>query len=98
MVIFNMRAKRPGYNLISNNCQNFAVAMLEAIQVGAHRDFATSFAIYKRAIGPGRLADLFLDDVAVPETEQEPTDNIVQNAQHVMEEQTTTLDNHHCIH
>jgi hypothetical protein len=26
MVIHNMRTIRPAYNIISNNCQNFAVA------------------------------------------------------------------------
>ena len=95
MVIFNMRQKRPAYNLISNNCQNFATMMLDAIKIGTQREFATSFAIYKRAIGPGRVADLFLDDVAAEETEEKPNEDMVQHAHKVMDEQTTTLDNHH---
>ena len=46
MVIHNMRQKRPAYNLISNNCQTYATQLLEAIQIGAHQAFATTFAIY----------------------------------------------------
>lgn len=42
MTIHNMQQKRKAYNLISNNCQNFAVNLLDAIQVGAHAKFATS--------------------------------------------------------
>lgn len=70
MVIFNMREKQPGYNVISNNCQNFATLMLDAIQVGLHREFATSFAVYQRAIGSGSITDLFVDKVPEEETEQ----------------------------
>ena len=96
MVIYNMREKKPAYNLISNNCQSFAILMLDAIQVGAHREFATSFAVYQRATGAGRILDLFAEDV--PEETQQEADNkpgVVQHAQHVMEENTTKLDNHH---
>ncbi|KAJ7120796.1 hypothetical protein C8R44DRAFT_169007 [Mycena epipterygia] len=50
MAIFSMRQKQPGYNLISNNCQIFALQLLDAIQVGKHREFATSFVVYKEAI------------------------------------------------
>jgi hypothetical protein len=99
MVIHNMRQKRAAYNIISNNCQNFAVLMLDAIQVGAHREFATSFAVYQRATGAGQIKDLFVDnhpeeqeDQSRPELHRQDT---VQNAQHVMEENTTKLDNHH---
>jgi len=98
MVIHNMRQKRPGYNLISNNCQNFAVSMLDAIQIGAHREFATSFAVYQRATGAGYIKDLFVDkhpeeqtDQARPELHRQDT---VQQAQQVMEENTTKLDSH----
>lgn len=91
MVIYNMRQKKPAYNLISNNCQNFAVKMLEAIHVGAHRKFATSFAVYQRAIGDGRVRDLFVPDEKEEETET------VSNAQHVMDENTTQLDNHRSL-
>lgn len=61
MTIHNMRQKRAAYNLISNNCQNFAVNLLDAVQVGAHREFATSFAVYQAATGEGEINDLFAD-------------------------------------
>ena len=97
MVIHNMREKRPAYNIISNNCQNFAVLMLDAIHVGAHREFATSFVIYQRATGAGSIKDLWVDEH--PEEEQtEPKldhQDAVQHAQQVMEDNTTKLDNHH---
>ncbi|EFX00122.1 hypothetical protein CMQ_7124 [Grosmannia clavigera kw1407] len=62
MVIFNMRQKHPGYNLITNNCQNFALLMLDAVQIGKHRQFGSSFSIYQRATGEGTIADLFIDN------------------------------------
>jgi hypothetical protein len=99
MVIHNMRQVRPAYNIISNNCQNFAVLMLDSIQTGAHREFATSFAVYQRATGKGAIMDLFVDshpeeqmDMAKPGLHRTDT---VQTAQHVMDENTTKLDNHH---
>ncbi|KAF2667224.1 hypothetical protein BT63DRAFT_442198 [Microthyrium microscopicum] len=121
MTIHKMREKRPGYNLISNNCQNFATVFLEAIKVGAHREFATSFAVYQRTIGKGAVADLFADKSEA--TGQEDIDNqlniadkldeqahandelpglhrqdTVQNAQHIMDENTTKLDSHDSLH
>lgn len=111
-MIHNMRTKRPEYNIISNNCQNFASQMLDAIQIGAHQEFATAFAVYQRATGKGAIKDLFVDHhpeeqktdigVAVPVPTGEEGEggeklqrvDTVQNAQIVMEEQTTKLDNH----
>jgi hypothetical protein len=99
MVIHNMREKRPAYNIISNNCQNFAVLLLDAIKIGAHKEFATSFAVYQRATGAGHIKDLFVDmhpeeqeDQSRPQLHHQDT---VQAAQQVMEENTTKLDNHH---
>ena len=101
MVIHNMREKRPAYNLISNNCQNFAVLLLDAVQTGAHREFATTFAIYQRATGAGTIKDLFVDehpdeqqDAQMPELRHQ---NTVQRAEQVMEENTTKLDTHHSL-
>lgn len=98
MVIFNMREKRPAYNLINNNCQNFAMNLLEKIRIGQHREFATSFAVYQAAIGDGTVKDLF-------DMDQHPDDNdikpelqhhdTIQVAHQVMDENTTKLDNHH---
>jgi hypothetical protein len=99
MVIHNMREKLPEYNVISNNCQNYAVAMLDAIQIGAHVDFATSFAVYQAATGKGTIKELFADkhpeeqkiDLEQPGLHRTDT---VQNAQQVMDEHTTKIDNH----
>lgn len=102
MVIHNMRATRPAYNVISNNCQNFAVAMLDAIQIGAHVEFATTFAVYQAATGRGTIRDLFVDK----HPEEQKVDgegqglarvDTVHNAQQVMEEHTTKLDDHHAL-
>jgi hypothetical protein len=70
MTIHQMRSARPAYNLISNNCQNFALNLLNAISIGGHREFATSFEVYKRATGKGAIMDLFKDDH--PEEQQGP--------------------------
>lgn len=100
MVIHNMRQRRPAYNLISNNCQNFAVALLDAIHVGAQREFGTTFAIYQRATGRGRIMDLFEhqgdDRVEDPENGGRPPADAhadaVNHAQQVMDENTQKLD------
>lgn len=95
------RDKRPAYNLISNNCQNFAVELLKAIQVGAHREFGSTFAIYQRATGAGAIKDLFAekpekdpqqlkdDEDAMPPPKRQET---LSFAQQVMEENTKKLD------
>ena len=104
MVIHNMRSVRPAYNLINNNCQNYAVKMLDAIQIGAHQEFATTFAIYQRATGSGTIKDLFIDKHPEEQKIDAPPDpsrpqphrlNTVQTAQQVMDEQTTKIDNHY---
>ncbi|RDL37693.1 Uncharacterized protein BP5553_05126 [Venustampulla echinocandica] len=99
MVIHNMREKRPAYNVISNNCQNYAVLLLDAIQIGAHQEFATSFAVYQAATGAGTIKDLFADkhpEEQKPHPERPELHRVdtVQNAQQVMDENTTKLDNH----
>lgn len=103
MAIFLMRERRPAYNLLDNNCQNFALNFLDKIRVGKHRDFATSFSVYQRAIGAGAIKDLFVDEH--PDEKPETADqdvmlgaehhDTVQTARQVMDENTTKLDNHH---
>jgi hypothetical protein len=96
MVIYNMREKQPGYNLITNNCQNFALNMLDAIQIGKHNELGTALAIYQRATGKGSISDLFL--AKLPEAEEQdekPADQVVEHASQVMDEHTTKLDTHH---
>ncbi len=111
MVIFNMRQKRPAYNLISNNCQNFALFMLDAIQVGKHHEFGTAFSVYQRATGEGKISDLFASTApdepdVVTATEEDTDDSMAQKksdyfqgiidfAKKVMDENTTKLDTHH---
>ncbi|KFX91571.1 hypothetical protein O988_07689 [Pseudogymnoascus sp. VKM F-3808] len=98
MVIHNMRSTRPAYNIISNNCQNFAVLLLDAIKIGAHKEFATSFAVYQAATGAGQIKDLFVDNHPEEQQDQQrPTlhhQDTTQTAQQVMDENTTKLDNH----
>jgi hypothetical protein len=110
MTIHQMRTKRPAYNLISNNCQNFALNLLNAIQIGAHRQFADAFTVYQRATGKGTIKDLFVDEHPDEQqqnaTEEQQDDELgrpprlqhtdtMLNAQTVMDEQTTKLDKHH---
>ncbi|KAH7096378.1 hypothetical protein BKA62DRAFT_644420 [Auriculariales sp. MPI-PUGE-AT-0066] len=100
MTIHGMRARRAAYHLISNNCQVFALRMLEAIQIGKHREFATSYEVYRAAVGKGAVADLFkaqADELPSPEEEGEkerPPERVMQNAQQVMDANTTKLDKH----
>lgn len=110
MVIHNMRAAQPAYNLISNNCQNFAAQLLDAIQVGAHREFATVFAVYKRATGKGEIKDLFEpeaknggeggngkqseEDVKAHEAQKADGESAGQVGRKVMQEKTKRLEFH----
>ena len=100
-----MRERRAAYNLISNNCQNFAVNLLSNIQTGAHQEFATSFAVYQRVTGEGSINDLW----ASKPTEEQPESlkqdeeqetqakrqDTLNLAQKVMDENTTKLDQDH---
>lgn len=101
MTIFAMRTKRPAYNLINNNCQIFALRLLDAIQVGKHREFATSYSVYQRAIGAGSIKDLFVDNHPDDHAEERPAtppQGTVTLAQQVMDEKTTQLDSHETLH
>lgn len=91
-----MRQKQKGYNLITNNCQNFALNMLDAIQVGRQREFGTAMAIFQRATGRGTVKDLFLESLpATEEQDEKSPDQVVEHAFQVMDENTTKLDTHH---
>lgn len=102
MTIYNMRQARPAYNLITNNCQNFALNLLQAISIGKHREFGSTFAIYERATGKGKIKDLFIDEnpdeaqmqeaeAVMPKPHRADT---VSTAAQVMDENTTKIDNH----
>ncbi|KAH6621347.1 hypothetical protein B0J18DRAFT_224357 [Chaetomium sp. MPI-SDFR-AT-0129] len=110
MVIYSMRQKKAAYNLISNNCQNFALLMLDGIQLGrAERtEFATTLAVVQAATGSGKVSDLFAEDVPVPAQQQpaqqaameqaEKENPIVAMAKRLMDEHTKKLDNHRHAH
>lgn len=99
MVIYNMREKQKGYNLVTNNCQNFALNMLDAIQIGRQREFGTALAVFQRVTGKGRISDLFLEKLPEAEEQDEkPPNQIVEHASKVMDEHTTQLDTHASMH
>lgn len=98
-VIQSIREKQPGYNLITNNCQTYALQLLDAIKVGIQKEFGTTLAVYERLTGSGKVADLF--QVQVQETQGDPGEQgapqgqtTVQFAQQVMQDNTTQLDTH----
>ncbi|KAL1841698.1 hypothetical protein VTJ49DRAFT_6737 [Mycothermus thermophilus] len=67
-VIEAMRAQRPGYHLISNNCQVFALRMLDAIEImgAARTEFATTLEVVQTARAPGRIKELFSPPTSPP--------------------------------
>ncbi|KAJ4307146.1 hypothetical protein N0V88_000524 [Collariella sp. IMI 366227] len=102
-VIQGMRQKKAAYNLISNNCQNFALLMLNAIQIGAaeRTEFATTLAVVQTATGSGKIRDLFADKPPSEQAVLEPLDKdnpIIGLAKRLMDEHTTKLDRHHHTH
>ncbi|KAF4433279.1 hypothetical protein CFRS1_v010495 [Colletotrichum fructicola] len=66
-VIQSIRERQPTYNLITNNCQTYALELLDAIKVDGHKDFGTTLAVYERLTGHGKVMDLF----ATPEQQQQ---------------------------
>ncbi|KAF2003658.1 hypothetical protein P154DRAFT_519887 [Amniculicola lignicola CBS 123094] len=58
-VIQHLRDARPGYNLITNNCQTYVLQLLDAIKVSNVKEFGTTLAVYDRIFGEGKVADLF---------------------------------------
>ncbi|KAJ7188645.1 hypothetical protein C8R46DRAFT_1055384 [Mycena filopes] len=103
MVIQDMHIKPgPLYNLIENNCQNFTTLMIDKIQVGKHKEFATALAVYQRATGDGTVKELFVEAETNPDNDpalkpETPPEGSVNLAQKVMDANTTKLDNHHSL-
>lgn len=62
-VIESIRSTRPGYNLISNNCQTYVLQLLDAIKVSQAKEFGTTLAVYEKLVGKGKVADLFQEEV-----------------------------------
>ncbi|PQK17475.1 hypothetical protein BB8028_0007g06700 [Beauveria bassiana] len=102
MVIATIREKTPAYNLISNNCQTYALQLLDAIKVGARKEFGTTLAVYDRMFGPGNVADLFDKDGHMPSSgtdsavppPKDDDENTVGLAQQLMHDNTAQLDTH----
>lgn len=65
-VIEEIREKQPAYNLISNNCQTYALQLLDAIKASGQKEFGTTLAVYDRMFGPGKVMDLFENPEDVP--------------------------------
>ncbi|QUC20554.1 uncharacterized protein UV8b_04795 [Ustilaginoidea virens] len=94
-VIQAIREKQPGYNLITNNCQTYALQLLDAIKVGARKEFATTLAVYERLVGPGRIKDLFVESQppeGQPGSQGSFQEGTVSLASQVMHDNTTQLD------
>lgn len=65
-VIQLIREKRPAYNLITNNCQTYALQLLDAIKVSTQKELGTTLAVYERVFGRGKVADLFAKQDGAP--------------------------------
>ncbi|KAG5943169.1 hypothetical protein E4U53_007076 [Claviceps sorghi] len=94
-VIQSIRERQPAYNLITNNCQTYALQLLDAIKVGSKKEFGTTLAVFERLKGPGKVKDLFVDPEG-PEARPEDDDTLhegaVSFASQVMHDNTTQLD------
>ncbi|KAL3958280.1 hypothetical protein ACCO45_006442 [Purpureocillium lilacinum] len=90
-VIESIRDERPAYNLITNNCQTYALQLLDAIKAGGDTQFGTTLAVYERIKGPGKVMDLFNKPAEGAEA-LPPSQDTVSLAQQVMDENTTQLD------
>lgn len=88
-MIQSIREKQPAYNLITNNCQTYALQLLDAIKASGDKEFGTTLAIYERILGPGKVADLFNQTDSMGEQGQA---NTVSFAQQVMHDNTNQLD------
>lgn len=94
-VIQSIRERQPAYNLITNNCQTYALQLLDAIKVGEKKEFGTTLAVYERLKGPGKVKDLFVEiegPGARPEDGDSLQEGTVSFANQVMHENTTQLD------
>lgn len=86
-MIESVRAKQAAYNLITNNCQTYALLLLDAVKANGEAKFPTTANVYEKLTGPGKVMDLF-------PAEQENVPEAVTMAQTVMDQNTTQLDTH----
>lgn len=101
MVIEHTREKQAAYNLISNNCQTYALRLLDAIKADGASKFPTTLDVYDRLFGAGKVMDLFNPNgIAVADTASgsapvDPNgDEAVATAESVMQQHTAQLDPH----
>jgi len=97
LTIHEMREKCAAYHLIDNNCQTFASALIDKIQIGHHRKFATALAVYNNVFNTSQLKSMFEhhpddDPDQRPDTPEEGT---VVLAEKVMDEQTAQVEKKH---
>lgn len=93
-MIQSIRDKQPTYNLITNNCQTYALELLDAVKVGGYKKFGTTLAVYERMTGKGKIIDLFNQPGMEGQTAQTPPEgeDTVSLAQGIMNANTTQLD------
>ncbi|KND91807.1 hypothetical protein TOPH_03482 [Tolypocladium ophioglossoides CBS 100239] len=93
-VIQGIRERQPVYNLITNNCQTYALQLLDAIKAGGRTEFGTTLAVYERIVGPGKVMNLFSKPEVQDQGGEVPQagQTSVSLAQQVMDENTTQLD------
>lgn len=93
MVIENTRETQAAYNLISNNCQTYALRLLDAIKADGDCKFPTTNDVYSRLFGPGKVMDLFTP-MEGTEAQGQGGENAVSAAENIMAHETTQLDAH----
>ncbi|GMK53568.1 hypothetical protein CspeluHIS016_0101540 [Cutaneotrichosporon spelunceum] len=89
-IIAQVRKKQAAYNLITNNCQTYALRLLDAISQGASH-FPTTLSVYQTLLGPGKVVDLFKP---VEEGGNTVTGDSVSNATALMQQHTNQVDTH----
>jgi hypothetical protein len=95
-----MRLKKKQYNVIDNNCQGFAEALLELIQQGSHRKFATTLDVWKKTMGDMRDLDdkpSLKDLIDEHEARAPPTNEhaqVMQTARALINDNTNKIDEH----
>lgn len=90
-VIAQLRETKPAYNLITNNCQTYALLLLDAIKAEGEAKFPTTQNVYDRLTGPGKVLDLFQPPSDVPH-DPEQGQETVMNAQSLMTDHTNQVD------
>lgn len=93
-VIAQLRETRPAYNLITNNCQTYALLLLDAIKAEGEAKFPTTQNVWERLTGKGKVLDLFKQEEEQAEGQGAGAQETVTNAQSVMTDHTAQVDAH----